>query len=119
MGKKLSNKEIYTEEWKKEQLELCDSMRGGPQIRALKAQVKALEAKRDRFKQREIELSQGWKRLHSENEDLRSRLAEAENLFKEACIGDNQCGIALLNDSDCSKCDWYPLWKVIHREAEG
>lgn len=43
--------------------------------------VKELEAERDRFKQREIELSKGWKRLHSENEDLRARLAEAEKIL--------------------------------------
>ena len=40
-------------------------------------EARTLKAERDRFKQREIELSKGWKRLHSENEDLKSRLAEA------------------------------------------
>jgi predicted nuclease with TOPRIM domain len=43
----------------------------------LEERVAALEAERDRLKHRENELSEGWKRLHSENEDLRSRLAEA------------------------------------------
>jgi len=46
-------------------------------------EARTLKAERDRFKQREIELSKGWKRLHSENEDLRSRLAEAEKLLLE------------------------------------
>jgi len=45
-------------------------------------EARTLKAERDRFKQREIELSKGWKRLHSENEDLRSRLAEAEKELK-------------------------------------
>jgi len=41
------------------------------------------------------------------------RLVEMRDNFKKACENDHQCGIALLNDHDCERCEWYPVWRIL------
>jgi hypothetical protein len=76
-------------------------------------EARTLKAERDRFKQREIELSKGWKRLYSENEDLKSRLAEAE-VFRNYLIAlghlnEDEDAYFCAYEEDCKECaekDW-------------
>ena len=44
---------------------------------------------------------------------LEEKINKAKIACMEACKNPYQCGTIEPNDTDCAKCEWYPVWKAL------
>ena len=113
----------------KEDLELCDTMSGGPQIRALEAKVVTLEAEYDKLKAVNKLLHQtmddGTTLLVAQNNKmnvLESRLARADGLLLDhyPCYDENKCKncVGDFGEIDYRTCAGYNVLTALRGEAK-
>jgi hypothetical protein len=109
----------YDEERKKEDLEICDAMRGGPIIRELEIENKALREIIDSLTGDERLAIFNWKKLFDSYIDLRDKNKSTEAMLmnarielKDQCPDIEKCQ-DLPSDPNCDGCERFQIWEAL------